>query len=283
MKSLPLFHMLVSVYIPTKNRLKLLERAINSVKNQTYKNIEIIVVDDGSSDGTHEYLSSEMSSGTLKAIFHNKSLGACVSRNEAIIAAKGEFITGLDDDDFFSSNKRIEYFISRWSLISEKAAGLFDSSILSKKSGEKKLHEKEIVTHKNLREFNAIGNQIFAPKSHFIEGGLFDPSMPAWQDWDLWLRISEKFGNFLNINRYSYFVDEMHDADRITIQDQKKIREAMNRLSNKIENLSLREKSSLTISMLAYPQVQPKFNEIGTLLIAMRLRSFFYATRKILS
>ena len=93
--------MLVTIYIPTKNRLKLLNRAIESVKKQTYKDIEIIVVDDGSTDGTTEYLAQEINSGTLKAIFNKKSLGACAARNKAIEMATGDFITGLDDDDYF--------------------------------------------------------------------------------------------------------------------------------------------------------------------------------------
>lgn len=93
--------MLVTIYIPTKNRLDLLKRAIKSVRDQTYSNIELIVVDDGSKDGTREYLEKEHEAGLLRAIFHQESLGACVARNAAIELSQGEFITGLDDDDYF--------------------------------------------------------------------------------------------------------------------------------------------------------------------------------------
>jgi len=274
--------MLVSVYIPTKNRLELLKRAIQSVKEQTYKNIELIVADDGSTDGTREYLTQEMASGNLKAIFHEKSLGACVARNAAIICAQGEFVTGLDDDDYFLSINRIQYFIDKWNVLDGKIAGLFDSVFVATKTSKLKRHEAISVTLNDLRNFNSLGSQVFAPKSHYIEAGLFDPAMPAWQDWDLWLRISQKFGSFININQFSYLVDEEHDADRITMRDESRIRLAMQQLCKKIPQLSQREKSSLTISMLAYPQVKPTLNEIGRLLMALRLKSVLNATRKML-
>lgn len=274
---------LVTVYIPTKDRLELLKRAIKSVKDQTYQNIEIIVVDDGSTDETPQYLTQEMAAGLLKAIFHEKSMGACAARNEAILCAKGEFITGLDDDDYFLSNKRIQYFFEKWNAVDGNIAGLFDSVVVATKTRKIKRNESKSVTLNDLRESNSLGSQIFAPKSHYVDAGLFDPDMPAWQDWDLWLRISQKFGSFININQLSYLVDEEHDADRITTRDESKIRLAMQQLSKKIPELSQREKSSLTISMLAYPQVKPRINEIVTLLKALRLKSVLRATRKTLS
>src|SRR4030067_1733348 len=119
--------MLVTVYIPTKNRLELLQRAIKSVQTQTYPNIELIVVDDGSTDGTREYLEKEVGVGNFKAIFHDKSLGACATRNAAIKSSRGELITGLDDDDYFLSDRRIELFVEKWNSVGPGFAGIFDS------------------------------------------------------------------------------------------------------------------------------------------------------------
>ena len=271
---------LVTVYIPTKNRLELLKRAIKSVKDQTYKNIEIIVVDDGSTDATPRYLSQQMAAGNLKAIFHEKSTGACVARNDAILCAQGYFVTGLDDDDYFLSNNRIQYFLDKWNAIDVNIAGLFDSVVVATKSKKLKRHESKSVTLRDLRESNALGSQIFAPKSYYVDVGLFDPNMPAWQDWDLWLRMSQKFGIFININQSSYLIDEEHDAERLTTRDENKIRLAMQHLGKKIPHLSRREKSSLTIFMLAYPQVKPRFSEIIELFMALRLKSVLHATRK---
>ncbi|WP_158650917.1 glycosyltransferase family 2 protein, partial [Acinetobacter indicus] len=116
---------LVTVYIPTYNRLELLQRAVKSVQEQTYHNLEIIIVDDCSTDGTHEYLEKvSKEDKRVRYFLKEKNSGACVSRNIAIKNSKGEFITGLDDDDYFERN-RIEIFLHKWFSYSEKYIALF--------------------------------------------------------------------------------------------------------------------------------------------------------------
>lgn len=275
--------MLVSIYIPTRNRFTLLKRAIASVKEQTYKNIELIVVDDGSSDGTREYLSQEMAAGALRAIFHERSLGACAARNAAIMCAQGEFVTGLDDDDYFLSTRRIEFFIEKWKTAGTDIAGIFDSVQVKTANGTVCRHCAKSASYKQLRQQNIVGNQVFAPRSHYLGAGLFDVDMPAWQDWDLWIRIAEKYGDFIGINKMTYLMDEFHDADRLTTRNGNTIREAMRRLSKKITNISLRERSSVIASLHAYPQIKPRINEIFVLLIAFRLKSVLHSTKKMLT
>ncbi|HSJ35606.1 MAG TPA: glycosyltransferase family A protein [Acidimicrobiia bacterium] len=92
MESLPL----VSVIIPTRDRLPLLQRALESVFNQSYANLEIIVVDDGSTDGTAETLAKDE---RIRLIRLEESVGGAAARNRGIAAAKGELIAFLDSDD----------------------------------------------------------------------------------------------------------------------------------------------------------------------------------------
>lgn len=275
--------MLVSIYIPTKNRLQLLQRAIKSIKLQTFNSIEIIVVDDGSEDGTREYLAQEMKDGNLIAIFHEKSLGACAARNAAIKSSRGEFVTGLDDDDYFLSNRRIEYFIERWKSVGPGAAGIFDSVKVKTASGtfEKNISNK--VSYKELRQANLVGSQVFAPRNNYLNADLFDTEMPAWQDWDLWLRMSEKYGYFININKSTYLVDEFHDAERITTRNEIGIRTAMSRLCWKIKNINFKERASLIVSMHAYPQVKPTSKEVFILILAFRLKTALRSAKKMLA
>lgn len=104
---------LVTVYIPTYNRVDLLKRAVESVQAQTYQNLEIIIVDDCSTDFTHQYLQQLANEDKrVKYFIKEKNSGACVSRNIAIENATGEFITGLDDDDFFLES-RIDEFMKK--------------------------------------------------------------------------------------------------------------------------------------------------------------------------
>lgn len=91
---------LVSVIIPTYNRAFFIERAINSVLTQTVEDLEIIVVDDGSTDETRRIVSSLQSKDErVRCIRHEVSKGSMASRNTGIKAARGEIVGFLDSDD----------------------------------------------------------------------------------------------------------------------------------------------------------------------------------------
>ncbi len=101
---------LVSVIIPTYNRSQLLAEAIESVWNQTYRPIEILVIDDGSTDGTRELVSGwctrcASADGFTVRGFHQGNCGAPVARNLGLIESRGEFIQFLDSDDLLSPKK----------------------------------------------------------------------------------------------------------------------------------------------------------------------------------
>ena len=96
--------MLVSVIIPTHNRSLLLQRAIYSVLNQTYWELECIVVDDGSNDETQEVINS-FEDNRLKYFQYEEKKGASAARNIGIRNAQGELIAFLDDDDEWLSTK----------------------------------------------------------------------------------------------------------------------------------------------------------------------------------
>src|SRR5512144_610930 len=109
--------MQVSVYLPTRNRAASLQRAVDSVLAQTHADFELIVVDDGSSDGTRQCLEdAQRSDARVRAIHHAVSRGAPASRNAAIAAARGEWLTGLDDDDEFLP-RRLELLLAHAQLL----------------------------------------------------------------------------------------------------------------------------------------------------------------------
>ena len=121
---------LVSVYIPTYNRSSLLKRAVQSVLSQTIKDIEVIVVDDNSTDDTHEVISKlQKSDDRVVYLKNNKNMGACFNRNRAISEARGKFVTGLDDDDFFLP-MRLENFITYWEHKKPESIALFSNKIV---------------------------------------------------------------------------------------------------------------------------------------------------------
>ena len=96
--------LLVSVIIPTYNRADVVKRAINSAQLQTYKNLEIIVVDDASVDNTAEVVKSIIDH-RLNYICHRTNLGGSEARNTGIKQAQGQYIAFLDSDDVWLADK----------------------------------------------------------------------------------------------------------------------------------------------------------------------------------
>lgn len=102
---------LISVIIPTRNRSAYLKQAIDSVCAQTYTNVEIIVVDDGSTDDTKNVVKAY---GTRLKYFTQERKGASAARNHGIAKAQGEYVAFLDDDDIYAPEKLqvcIDYFL----------------------------------------------------------------------------------------------------------------------------------------------------------------------------
>ncbi|WP_417880916.1 glycosyltransferase [Vibrio sp.] len=214
---------LVTVYIPTHNRVDLLKRAVESVLNQTYKKIELIVVDDNSTDKTWDYLKSLQSTDKRVKVFKNsENKGACFSRNLAILQSSGYYITGLDDDDYFNKN-RIENFYKNRNKLDNYS---FLSSAVNKISLDGKqlgtgFDDFCIISNLDLSFGNKIGNQIFTKKEIYIDAGLFDEELNCWQDYDLWIRITNKFGPSFKLNHADYYLDVDPNRNRITTSTKK--------------------------------------------------------------
>ncbi|MEZ9076144.1 glycosyltransferase family 2 protein [Vibrio cyclitrophicus] len=197
----------ISVYITTKNRLELLKRALHSVLLQSYQKIEIIVINDGSTDGTDEYLYSISGKyKNLKYITNNKSIGACAARNLAVNISTGEYITGLDDDDVFTKN-RIECFVGKIYLLN-KYSFLFSNREINN-IPQKSM---KVVNETSILYKNHVGNQIFIEKSKLVDIGGFNKDMPAWQDYELWIRLISKYGSAINVNKCTYLVYPSRDS-----------------------------------------------------------------------
>lgn len=227
---------LISVYIPTYNRLELLKRAVQSVQNQTYKNFEIIIVDDNSSDGTQDFLVGLAKvDSRIRYFFKDKNSGACVSRNIAINLAQGELITGLDDDDYFLPH-RLEFFLDYWvNKKREDSIALFTSNIKSEKSNQAKEHSlfsKKYFKKDDLLFANYVGNQIFTETKTLRQVSGFDESFCMWQDLELWYRVGD-LGNFEHVDNPTYFFDTSHLYGRISEAKSEKIFKTVEQFSEK--------------------------------------------------
>jgi glycosyltransferase involved in cell wall biosynthesis len=214
-KSLPL----VSIYMPTHNRLHLLKRAVASVLAQTYQYYELLIVDDGSTDGTWDYL-QELSSHEPKVRIFRSAVasGACAARNVAINEAQGELITGLDDDDEFLVDRLdnlVKAYTPDYAFVCH---GFFwDYGAVRKAVDSTAM----VIKLNDLLNYNFAGNQILTATEKLRQVGGFDPQFKACQDYDTWTRMVLMFGPAKRIAGASYIVHQSHEGPRVTAKQNK--------------------------------------------------------------
>ncbi|QPM67313.1 glycosyltransferase family 2 protein [Atribacter laminatus] len=184
----------VSVIIPTYNRAHLIDRAIQSVLNQTYQDFELIIVDDGSSDNTEEVV-KKIQDNRIYYYKHDKNKGGSAARNTGISLAKGEYIAFLDSDDLWYQD-----YLSR--QVSTIELSLPDVGMVC--CGIKQINQdfyKELKPSiigfqfsDHLKRASGICTSAFVVRrSAFDEIGGFDNELKSFQDFEFLLRISSKY------------------------------------------------------------------------------------------
>lgn len=185
---------MVSVIIPTYNREKTIERAINSVLKQTYENIEIIVVDDASTDNTESVVRT-ISDPRLKYIKVEKNRGACNARNVGIDNAKGEYIAFQDSDDVWHSDKistQLDKMRKMNADVSFCALNKYISGSENAIVYPCELKE-GFVARETLMTKSYASTQCVMCRKRCFEKVIFDVNMPRLQDWDLIIGLTEYF------------------------------------------------------------------------------------------
>lgn len=184
---------LVSVIIPTYNRGWIIKEAIDSVLAQDFEDFELIVVDDGSTDNTPEVLDAYR--GTIK-VFRQKNKGVSAARNRGIAEASGRFIAFLDSDDFWLPQKlsrQVEFFnTTPDALICQTEEVWIRSGV---RVNPKKRHKKPsgMIFEPSLALCLVSPSAVMIRRSLLGIVGNFDETLPACEDYDLWLRISCRF------------------------------------------------------------------------------------------
>lgn len=181
---------MVSVIIPTYNRKNSIIYAIESVLNQTYTNLELIVVDDGSTDGTQNIL-EQIKDKRFRYVYQKNS-GACVARNRGIDLAQGEYIAFHDSDDTWLPNK-----LEKQMKIFEKYNVDIVFCKLNYKNGDgvmlvqpSYIHEGFLIPVVNLF---GIGTQTLVAKNSVFKNIRFDNELPRFQEFELLYRASKQY------------------------------------------------------------------------------------------
>lgn len=213
---------LVSIIIRTSQRPQVLERALNSVRNQTYKNIQVVVVEDGKNEA-EELVKEKFTDLNLLYRATGKRQGRSYAGNLALKMAEGKYLNFLDDDDFLLP-EHVDTLVS----ILEKSETCAAYSVAEEWQfkGDIKYPNFYYIKKKNIRyrqpynrlllyTFNYIPIQsILFQKRLYDELGGFDENLENLEDWDLWVRYSQ-MTDFM-------FVDRVTSCYHVPFEDKKR-------------------------------------------------------------
>ncbi|MBL8013008.1 MAG: glycosyltransferase [Candidatus Omnitrophica bacterium] len=221
----------VSVIIPTYNRGSLIARALNSVLSQSFKDFEIIVIDDGSKDNTQTVLNAF--DGKIRYVYQANG-GIARARNRGIELAKGAYIAFLDSDDYWApeklavqvkildANPKVGIVYGRMPIVNEAGdvLGMKPNGISGKNF------------HELLRVWGDLPtSSVMTRKECFVKAGVFDPELPPMEDIDMWIRIAHTYDLYeVEGKTLAYYWRHDH---QIT-QDQIKVHRGLVRIHEKI-------------------------------------------------
>lgn len=185
----------VSVILPTYNRAHLIKGSLQSVLDQSYRDFEVIVVDDGSTDNTEEVIRG-FKDNRIRYIRCNNNRGASAARNTGLQACRGKYVAFIDSDDIWKKDKlkkQVDVFLSSpaevgvvYTALWHNRKQICSSIYIHKKDGD--LHE--YLLH---GPFFIIPSVAMIRKDCFKLSGTFDERLKTHGDWDLMIRISKHY------------------------------------------------------------------------------------------
>ena len=186
----------VSVVIPTYDRPTFLEGAIDTVLQQTYDDLEVIVVDDGSETDYARATVEEYDDAPVRLVEHDENRGLSAARNTGVRNARGAYIAFLDDDDRWHAEKLARQVPV---LENDPSVGLVTCCLASVSPDGEILRCEKSKPSGDLSETifrkNVIGtpSRVLVRSECFDEIGVFDEELPTKQDWDLYIRICREW------------------------------------------------------------------------------------------
>jgi glycosyltransferase involved in cell wall biosynthesis len=184
---------LVSVIIPTRNRAHLLHRTLESVLKQSTENLEVIVVDDGSTDGSGAVAAAM--DPRVSVLRNPEPAGVSAARNRGIASARGEWIAFCDDDDLWAPNKLQEQLTAaggagaNWVYAGDVNV---DDQLRVLSGGPPPDPAAVMALLPRCNPLTSGGSNVVVRSNILADVGGFDPALRRTEDWDLWIRIAQK-------------------------------------------------------------------------------------------
>jgi glycosyltransferase involved in cell wall biosynthesis len=188
---------LVTIIIPTYNRAEFLPQAIDGALSQTYADFELLILDDASTDNTPDVVLPYLVDQRIRYFKNSKNLGISRNRNYGLSLAKGEYVAMLDSDDVWLGVRKLQIQVDILEL--ETKCGLVgtDATIIDK-NGLKIGSITNFGSDAAIRMTVFIKNQfvqssVLIRKQALADVGDYNEAIPIWEDYELWLRIGEKY------------------------------------------------------------------------------------------
>ena len=223
----------VTVCIATYNRAELLPLTLKSVLNQTYTDLEIIIVDDCSTDGTKKLVETKLLKldPRIKYIRHETNKGLATARNNAIFSATGKYFTFVDDDDEWEKDF-IEEFVKTAEKFDEKWCFCCGSVHINKKCNKRKLvpnFEGSLKEYIKQGFTPPVASQFYFLSSLKTIGG-YNENIKSGVDHDLWLKLSFVDTNILAIDKALSKPNCNAGLNRMTTNQEKRLNGIKNSL-----------------------------------------------------
>ena len=181
---------MISVVLPSYNRAHILPRAIESILGQTYKDIELIIVDDGSSDNTAEVVGRFSDSRIVYV--RQENAGACAARNNGIAHARGDYIAFQDSDDIWHQDKLEKQLATLQNTGADVVFCQMNRMVGGEKVGLVSDYFHEGFLPKDEVPMS-IGTQTLVGKSEVFKQERFDSEMPRFQEFEMLVRAQKSF------------------------------------------------------------------------------------------
>jgi glycosyltransferase involved in cell wall biosynthesis len=236
----------VSVIIPTYNRAQVVSQPIQSVLAQTFRDFEVIVVDDGSNDNTESVVKA-FCDPRVRYIRHEKNRGGSAARNTGIKAARGAYIAFLDSDDEWLPEKLqsqldiLQELPPSWGGVCTGFWLIEGTSVVERIPKLPPNLSNWLLAHCPL----SAGSTLMVRKEILDEIGYFDESLPRHQDWDLLLRLVENYQlAMVKAALVRRYVGDQPPADKVREAKEK----LLSKYKSRINGLSLLKRRQVVAS-----------------------------------
>lgn len=206
---------LISIILPIHNEEQFVESTIKSILSQTFQDFELIIINDGSTDGTYKAISRyALNDNRIIIINNTKNLGIAKSLNKGIAISKGEYIARIDSGDIAAPSRFQEqlayfkkhkdtYVVGTWAYLIDKERHIIGEWCFPLILNCNALYKNVGVIHPTVMIKRTLFNKI----------GIYDPDCIATEDFELWARTLKNKFTIRNIPKFlNYYLDEMNDA-----------------------------------------------------------------------